>query len=309
MHLAEGTLPLTHAALWSGAALPFLVGGVARLRRACETDRALAAMAAAITFAVTLVPIPIPVVGMCSHLCATPVLGLLLGRTALILPVTVVLAAQALLFGHGGLTTLGVNTLTLGVVGPVAAAWTLTLLGWIRLRGPVAFFLACALGHLAVYGVAAVALAAGLARQQTFAHWLPVVGLGLAPVELPLALLEGAASALLVRALVRRRSALVPARLQWISSAGRSVTPLLLFLALGLLSTRRAAAELPGVDDVLFTGAARSAGVSPVAPIVGRPDQEVGRGTFLIGGFIAGVVLGRGWARLGGAGLRGRRAK
>ena len=309
MHLAEGTLPLTHAAVWTAAAVPSLAAGVARLRRATEMDRALAAMAAAVTFAATLVPVPIPIAGMSSHLCATPVLGLLLGRSALLIPATVVLAAQALLFGHGGLTTLGVNALTLGLVGPAAAASAATLLGLIRLRGPLAVFLACTLGHLAVYAVDAVALAAALAQQQPFTHWLTVVGVGLAPVQLPLALLEGTASALLVAALARRRPALVPARLHNASAAQRGVgLPLLLF-ALGMLSADPAAAELPGADDVVFGGTARMAGRVADAPIAGRPEEEVGRSTFLVGGLVVGIVLGRGWARLRGAAPRRSRAE
>jgi cobalt/nickel transport system permease protein len=266
-------------------------------------------MAAAITFAVTLVPVPVPVAGMSSHLCATPVLGLLLGRSALLVPATVVLAAQALLFAHGGLTTLGVNALTLGLVGPAVAAGALTLLGWARLRGPLAVFLACALGHVAVYAVDAVALAAALAREQPFAHWLSVVGLGLAPVQLPLALLEGAASALLVGALARRRPGLVPARLQRAPAAPRGVAPPLLLLALGLLSAGPAAGELPGADDVVLAGAARAAGRAASAPAAGRSEEEVGRGTFLLGGLAAGIVLGRGWARLRSSSREGPRAR
>lgn len=308
MHLAEGTLPLTHAAVWTAVAVPWLAAGIARLRRATEMDRALAAMAGAVTFAVTLVPVPIPIAGMSSHLCATPVLGLLLGRSALVIPATVVLAAQALLFGHGGLTTLGVNVLTLGLVGPAAASSAATLLGWIRLRGPLAVFLACALGHLAIYAVDAVALAAALARQQPFTHWLTVVGFGLAPVQLPLALLEGTASALLVGALARRRPALVPARLQHASAAPRGAGLPLLLLALGLLSAGPAAGELPGADDVVFGGAVRMAGRAADAPIVGS-EEEVGRSTFLVGGLVAGIVLGRGWARLCGAAPRRSRAE
>ena len=302
MHLAEGTLPLSHAAAWTGVAVPWLVAGVTRLRRASETDRALAAMSAAVTFAVTLVPVPIPIAGMCSHLCATPVLALLLGRSALFVPAAVVLAAQALLFGHGGLTTLGVNAVTLGIVGPAAAAAALALLGGIRVRGPAAVFLACMLGHLAIYAVDAVALAAALGHRQQFTHWLVVIGVGLAPVQVPLALIEGAASALLVGALARRRPALVPARLRRASVAPPAVASLpLLLMALALLPGRAAARELPGVDEVIFGGAAKTAGRPATAPIAGRPAEDVGSSTFLVGGLVAGVVLGRAWARTGSA--------
>jgi cobalt/nickel transport system permease protein len=246
VHLAEGTLPLAHAAAWTGAALPWLAAGTARLRRATEADRALASMAAAITFAVTLVAVPIPIAGMSSHLCATPVLGLLLGPSAIIVPATVVLAVQALLFGHGGLTTLGVNSFTLGLVGPAVAISALTLLGLVRLRGPAAVFVACT---------------------------------------------------------ARRRPALVPARLSRTPALSRGVPSLLLF-ALGLLLASPAAGELPGADDVVLAGAARTAGRVPTAPIAGRSEEDVGRGTFFAGGLVAGILLGRGWTRVGGAGAR-----
>jgi hypothetical protein len=81
--------------------------------------------------------------------------------------------------------------------------------------------------------------------------------------------------------------------------------PLFLF-ALGLLSPGPAAGELPGVDDVVFGDAARMAGRAATAPIAGRSEEAVGSSMFLVGGLVAGIVLGRGWARLHDAPGRGR---
>ena len=77
----------------------------------------------------------------------------------------------------------------------------------------------------------------------------------------------------------------------------------------GLLSAGPAAGELPGADDVVLAGAARAAGRAASAPAAGRSEEEVGRGTFLLGGLAAGIVLGRGWARLRSGSREGPRAR
>ena len=126
MHIAEGILPLTHALAWAALAAPLVALSahrVARLLREGDgAERALLGMAGALTFAVTLFPVPVPIAGVTSHMCATPVLALLLGPRRMVLPAALTLLLQAILFAHGGLTSLGANVLTLGVVGPLVGA-------------------------------------------------------------------------------------------------------------------------------------------------------------------------------------------
>ena len=298
MHIAEGVLPLTHCAAWGTLAAPFLVDGAARTsppqQEEATHQRTLASMAGALIFAVTLFPIPVPVAGATSHLCATPVLALLLGRRTLALPVLASLLIQALFFAHGGLTPLGANWLTLGLVGPLVAIATARGLRALRLPMPLAAGLACGLADIAVYVADAGILGLGLRGERPFSHWFATVALGFAPVQVPLAILEGLMSAYLVRALSTRRPALLPA---WLRAAGPALAAGTLAVVL-LFTPRPAHAEpLRGLDDAVIGDTAASAGRPPRA--AGLPlGPELSISALLFCGFGAGLVVGRGWGRL-----------
>jgi cobalt/nickel transport system permease protein len=305
MHLAEGILPALQALAWFGASAPFVVHSARKLQRD-RTRRPLVGVATALTFAVTLFPIPVPGLGATSHMCATPFLALLLGPSVMALPVTLSLLVQAVLFAHGGLSTLGANVFTLGVAGPWVA-WALAR-GFRRLGlgAPLAVGLACALGAVAVYGLDAVMLGLALRGAQPFGHWVKVALLGFAPVQTPLLVLEGVLSALLLVALARRREELVPA---WLRPGPSAALPALLGLALlaqpqtgpalppaGTAQPQAASAPLAGLDETVIEQSARNAGRRP-RPLVDLTEGEGGLALFMAGGLVAGFILGRHWER------------
>src|SRR5262249_32796739 len=161
-----------HAAGWAAAVAPLVAVSTLRVRAlfrsGSESARALFKMAGALTFAVSLFPIPVPMVAATSHLCATPMLALLLGPLTMGISALASLLLQALFFAHGGLTSLGANTLTLGFIGPLTAVLTARLLRRLGVRGLVAIGIACAVGDAAVYLADAVILGIGLAGAQPF---------------------------------------------------------------------------------------------------------------------------------------------
>lgn len=122
MHLPEGILPL-----------PITLGGyvaaglvaafcVRRIRAQVDplSQVPQAALMTATFFIASLVSFPIPPVSV--HLLLNGLLGVLLGWFAF--PAILVgLFLQAVMFGHGGVTTLGVNALLLGL--PALAAYGL----------------------------------------------------------------------------------------------------------------------------------------------------------------------------------------
>lgn len=218
MHIAEGILPLEQALLWSVLAAPCVAWGLqesrAVLNEGSAEQRALLALSGALTFALTLFPLPVPVVGATSHLCATPVLGLLLGPSRVIFPTFLVLLVQALFFAHGGLTTLGANTLTLGVLGPFSALGLLKLCRGLRLSRGLRVALACGLADVLVYTADAGLVGLSLDSSRSWLQWAGFILLGFAPVQLPLAVLEAGVSAALVHTLEQRREALLPSYLR-----------------------------------------------------------------------------------------------
>ncbi len=118
MHLPDGLLPieLVLAATAGGVALTGVA--LARIRRLPDpqSDVPRAAMLTAVFFAASSIALPIPPTS--AHLMLTGLMGVMLGWFAV--PALLVgLFLQAVLFGHGGLTTLGANLL---ILAPAALA-------------------------------------------------------------------------------------------------------------------------------------------------------------------------------------------
>lgn len=290
MHLSEGILPAAQAIAWGLVSAPFVVHSARRLRRQPEL-RARFGVATALAFAVTLFPIPVPGLGATSHMCATPFLALILGPSFLALPMTLSLLAQALLFAHGGLSTLGANVFTLGIAGPWVAWGLARLLRRLGLGSRWTAGLACALAAAAVYALDAVMLGLALRGTQPFGHWVKVALLGFAPVQGPLLVLEGVLSALLVTALARRREALVPAWLR----PGRLAAALALLVLLG--APLKANEGMKGLDESVMERAAVQAGRHP-KPLLDWTEGETGLALFMGGGLVAGFLVGQHWERL-----------
>ncbi len=122
MHISEGFLPLSHCIAWGAASLIPTVVSVRAISKQVEKkreDRVLLAASAAFLFTLTALRMP-SVTGSSSHPTGTAVGTYLFGPSAMPALALVTLVFQALLLAHGGLTTLGANLFSLGVVGPVA---------------------------------------------------------------------------------------------------------------------------------------------------------------------------------------------
>lgn len=179
MHISDGVL--TAPLLIAGGILG--LAGVA-VGLAGTPPRAVpkVAMVAAVFFAASLVHVPVGPVHM--HLVLIGLAGLLLGRS---LPpaVLVALVFQAVLFGFGGLTTLGVNTCIMSLPG-IAVYYLLHGL----VSGPdqrLALVAGFGAGFTAIVLAAAMLMFVLLATGQAFAATAKVVFFA----HLPLALVEG----------------------------------------------------------------------------------------------------------------------
>jgi cobalt/nickel transport system permease protein len=190
-HIPDGVLALP--VLIGGAAIA--AAGVALGLRALD-DRAIprVALLSAAFFAASLISVP---VGPSSvHLLLSGLMGVMLGL-GVFPAVLAALALQAALFGFGGLTTLGVNTLNIALPGALAG---LALGPAIRRAAPArAGALAGLASALAVLGTGGmVALTLWLSA----AEFTPVAGVLLA-TYLPLTLVEAAVAAAVVGFLAR----------------------------------------------------------------------------------------------------------
>jgi cobalt/nickel transport system permease protein len=208
MHIAEGILPFSWAALWFAVAVPFLALGLRRLNALAQEDlsvKPLVGLLAAVVFVISCLPVPVPTAGTCSHPCGTGISAILLGPLVSVVIAAVALLIQALFLAHGGLSTWGADLVAMGIAGSAA--------GWLVFRGlraagaslGMAGFVAGVAADWATYLVTSLELAAGIRGAEPFWPLAGKILIAFVPTQLPLGLLEGAMTAGMVLLLSRKR--------------------------------------------------------------------------------------------------------
>ena len=114
----------------------------------------------------------------------------------------IVLLFQAILLAHGGLTTLGANTFSMAIAGPLVSFGLYKLCEKCKLNRKVSVFLAAFLGDLFTYCVTSIQLALAYPSESGGIAASAVKFLGVfAPTQLPLAVIEGILTVVIVIAL------------------------------------------------------------------------------------------------------------
>lgn len=121
MHIPDGMLPLpvTLGGYIAAAAVTAYCAHKIKQRGDPREQIPKASLLAAAFFTVSLIHIPIPPTSV--HLIMAGLLGVVLGYFAFP-AIMVALFFQAVMFGHGGLTTLGINGIVIGLPALLAAA-------------------------------------------------------------------------------------------------------------------------------------------------------------------------------------------
>jgi cobalt/nickel transport system permease protein len=127
---------------------------------------------------------------------------------------TVVISAIALLFqtfiGHGGLTTLGANTISMGIVGTFTGFLTF----WGLRKAGASIWLSAGMGGLVgdlmTYATTAFELALSIHPSNLLTYW-GVFTMGFLPTQIPLAILEFGFTAAAVQYIANHR----PELLKW----------------------------------------------------------------------------------------------
>lgn len=201
MHIMEGYLPPAYCVMWGVICLPFLVCGFFSIRKTLEKNRrsiTVLAMAGAFVFVISSLKIP-SVTGSCSHMTGTGLGAILFGPTAVGILGLIVLLFQAILLAHGGLTSLGANTFSMAIAGPLFAFGLYKLCGKLGVNKKVSVFLAAFLGDLFTYCVTSIQLAMAYPSPEGGVAVSAVKFLGVfAPTQLPLAVIEGILTVVIV---------------------------------------------------------------------------------------------------------------
>ena len=194
MHIMEGYLPVSHALFWFAVCLPFWYLGFKSLKKTvAEHPKSISIIAISGAFIFVISSLKIPsVTGSCSHMTGTGLAAILFGPTAVSILGVIVLIFQALLLAHGGLTTLGANTFSMAIAGPIVSYLIYRALSKTNTKKSVSVFLAASLGDLFTYCVTALQLAAAYPAAEGGMATSIVKFMGVfAPTQIPLAIIEG----------------------------------------------------------------------------------------------------------------------
>ena len=165
----------------------------------------LLAVSGAFIFVLSSLKMP-SVTGSCSHPTGTGMGAILFGPWITSVLSIIVLIYQAIFLAHGGLTTLGANTFSMGIAGPIV--------GYLVYKGSmkyginmyIAVFLAALLADWSTYIVTSIQLALAFPAASggvlaSFEAFLAVFAI----TQIPLAIVEGAVTALMFKYIVQLR--------------------------------------------------------------------------------------------------------
>ena len=202
MHIMEGFLPIKWAALWFVVCIPFWVLGIRKLKvlsKGSSQEKMMLGLAGAFIFVLSALKIP-SVTGSSSHPTGVGLSAILYGPYVTSILGTIVLIFQAGLLAHGGFTTLGANSFSMAIVGPIVAFAVYKLLK--NKNKSVAVFAAAALGDLFTYVVTAIQLAlANPSATGGFTESLIKFLMVFAVTQIPLAIIEGLLTNIIVNIL------------------------------------------------------------------------------------------------------------
>ncbi len=188
----EGFLPWYWCVFWYALSLPVIAYGVIKIKKLTDENpelKPLIAVSGAFMFVLSALKLP-SVTGSSSHPTGNGLGAVLFGPAVASVLATIVLVFQALLLAHGGITTLGANVFSMGIVG-TASAW-LVYKGSKKsgLNASIAIFLAAFFGDLLTYVTTSIQLALAFPIPTFESAFLKFIVI-FAYTQIPLAIIEG----------------------------------------------------------------------------------------------------------------------
>ena len=149
MHIPDAFIPIWQGAIYWIIALVFIALALRWARNEMNEEKLpLVAVLAAGIFALQSFNLPVSM-GTSGHLVGGALAAIILGSPfAAIFILTLVLIVQAVLFGDGGITTLGANIINMGVIGGFVGFYTFKGLMGMTRNMPVSVFFAAWLACL-----------------------------------------------------------------------------------------------------------------------------------------------------------------
>jgi cobalt/nickel transport system permease protein len=118
MHIPDGFIPLDQAVIYWIIALVFVALALRWARKELSEEKVpIVAVLAAAIFAMQAFNLPVGM-GTSGHLVGGALAAIILGSPfAAVFILTIVLIIQGVIFGDGGITTMGANIINMGVIG------------------------------------------------------------------------------------------------------------------------------------------------------------------------------------------------
>ncbi len=205
MHIMEGFLPWQWCIVWWLIALPCLMLGIWQLKKVINADReALPLLGVTGGFIFILSSLKLPsVTGSCSHPTGTGLSTICFGPWVTSVICAIVLLFQSLFLAHGGLSVLGANIVSMGIVGPLVGYAIYRLLKDTSVNIYLTVFLATALADMFTYVVTSFELALAYPAEAggfgtSFVMFLAIFAI----TQVPLAIVEGVVLALVFKYIV-----------------------------------------------------------------------------------------------------------
>lgn len=208
MHIMEGFLPWQWCVVWWLIALPCLAFGIWQLKKIINADReALPLLGVTGGFIFILSSLKLPsVTGSCSHPTGTGLSVICFGPWITSVICAIVLLFQSFFLAHGGLSVLGANIVSMGVVGPLAGYAVYRALRNTQINMYLTVFIVCALADLFTYFTTSLELALAYPAPAEVGGVMSsfVLFMGIfAITQVPLAIVEGIVLALVFKYIVQ----------------------------------------------------------------------------------------------------------
>lgn len=149
MHIPDAFIPIWQGAIYWIIALVFIALALKWARKDLNEEKLpLVAVLAAGIFALQSFNLPVSM-GTSGHLVGGALAAIILGSPfAAVFILTLVLIVQAVLFGDGGITTMGANIINMGVIGGFVGFYSFKGIMGVTKSMPIAAFIAAWLACL-----------------------------------------------------------------------------------------------------------------------------------------------------------------
>lgn len=302
MHISDGILEPRWILFWFAITAVFIALGLRIINKRIKEDPVYLpriSLVGAVVFVISVWHIPVPVTGSSSHPVGTPLAAVIIGPLA-----AVVISAIAIFFqtfvGHGGLTTVGANTFSMGIVGAFGGYFVYRMLKNIS---PLWFSAGMAgfVGSILTYMTTALELALSL-NPGNVVHYWKLYAMGFIPTQLPLCIAEFAFTGYVIKHITETKPEMVAPACVGLDRFTKIALGLMILitslLAIGAYIGYLRGSDMAGTDSTVEALAAPGAISNGIGVrLMARFGEPIGFGSV---GIIGGLVTGYYWSALRG---------